>query len=141
MVEELMRNFALNFQLSIYIINTKKFYDFSTTKLLVNVRVFDRFLKTTHKEPCIKFSKLFGKNFCDSEWSDECIDFTMYSITSRNDAPISNFGGGQKLTFSNSFKKNREKQKKNDGKTGIFTQNQFSTKLIFFYGCNLKTNH
>ncbi|KAF0712097.1 Uncharacterized protein FWK35_00037390, partial [Aphis craccivora] len=39
------------------------------------------------------------------------------------------------------FQKNREKQKKNDGKTGIFTQNQFSTKSIFFYGCNSKTNH
>ncbi|KAF0757360.1 Uncharacterized protein FWK35_00010349, partial [Aphis craccivora] len=69
-------------------------------------------------------------------------------ITSRNNAPISNYGGGfrckseypwcilevKKLTFSNSFQKNREKQKKNDGKTGIFTQNQFSTKSIFFYG-------
>ncbi|KAF0771962.1 Uncharacterized protein FWK35_00006130 [Aphis craccivora] len=44
--------------------------------------------------------------FLDSERSDECIDFTMmcvfflffflfvYSITSRNNAPISNFGGG-----------------------------------------------
>ncbi|KAF0770253.1 Uncharacterized protein FWK35_00007812, partial [Aphis craccivora] len=30
---------------------------------------------------------------CDSERSDECIDFTMI-ITSRNNAPISNFGGG-----------------------------------------------
>ncbi|KAF0773185.1 Uncharacterized protein FWK35_00002041 [Aphis craccivora] len=177
--------------------------------------------------------------FLDSEWSDECIDFTMI----RNNAPISNFGGGFRckseypwciievksihfptvfkkieknkkkrrkrgifmqnqfstksiflygcnsrtnhckymkfspnvyvsviyiqfynpfdyllnknvvksvkfesndigqVTFSNSFKKNREKQKKNDGKTGIFTQNQFSTKSIFFYGCNSKTNH
>ncbi|KAE9543452.1 hypothetical protein AGLY_002252 [Aphis glycines] len=39
----------------------KRFYDFST-KLLANFRVFDRFptIKTTHKEPCIKFSKLFG---------------------------------------------------------------------------------
>ncbi|KAF0771286.1 Uncharacterized protein FWK35_00006812 [Aphis craccivora] len=34
--------------------------------------------------------------------------------------------------FSNSFQINREKQKKNDGKTGIFTQKQFSTKSIFF---------
>ncbi|KAF0764286.1 Uncharacterized protein FWK35_00004145, partial [Aphis craccivora] len=39
------------------------------------------------------------------------------------------------------FQKNREKQKKNDGKTGIFTQNQFSTKLILSYGCNSKINH
>ncbi|KAF0770252.1 Uncharacterized protein FWK35_00007811 [Aphis craccivora] len=31
--------------------------------------------------------------FLDSERSDECIDFTMI-ITSRNNASISNFGGG-----------------------------------------------
>ncbi|KAE9536645.1 hypothetical protein AGLY_007047 [Aphis glycines] len=66
-------------------------------------------------------------------------------ITSLNNALISIYGGGfrckseypwyyidKKLTFSNSFQKNREKQKKNDGKTAIFTQNQFSTKSIFF---------
>ncbi|KAF0762364.1 Uncharacterized protein FWK35_00017101 [Aphis craccivora] len=47
---------------------------------------------------------------------------------------------GQKLTFSNSFQKNREKQKQNDGKTGIFTQNLFSTKSIYLYSCNSKTN-
>ncbi|KAF0743669.1 Uncharacterized protein FWK35_00035857, partial [Aphis craccivora] len=77
-----------------------------------------------------------------------CVFFfvSLYSITSRNYAPISNYGVGfrcksQKLTFSYIFQKNREKQKKNDGKTGIFTQNQFSTKSIFFYGCNSKTNH
>ncbi|KAF0750061.1 Uncharacterized protein FWK35_00025260 [Aphis craccivora] len=29
----------------------------------------------------------------DSERSEECIDFTMI-ITSRNNAPISNYGGG-----------------------------------------------
>ncbi|KAE9537268.1 hypothetical protein AGLY_006291 [Aphis glycines] len=86
----------------------------------------------------------------DSERSEECIDFTMmyvfffvfffasvYSITSRNNAPISNYGGGfrcksKNLTFSNSFQKNREKQKKIDGKTGIFTQIQFSTESIFY---------
>ncbi|KAE9545351.1 hypothetical protein AGLY_000894 [Aphis glycines] len=83
-------------------------------------------------------------NFDNSERSDECIDFTMI-ITSQNNAPISNYGGwfpiGKKLTFSNIFQNNREKQKKNDGKTGIFTQNQFSTESIFLYGCNSKTNH
>ncbi|KAF0761275.1 Uncharacterized protein FWK35_00022225 [Aphis craccivora] len=40
-----------------------------------------------------------------------------------------------------SFQKRRENQKQNDGKTGIFTQNQFLTKTIFLYSCNLKTNH
>ncbi|KAF0772210.1 Uncharacterized protein FWK35_00010054 [Aphis craccivora] len=101
---------------------------------------------------CMKvlyFCLCLSRFILDSERSEECIDFTMmcvffvsaYSITSRNNAPISNYGGGQKLTFSNSFQKNREKQKKNDGKTGIFTQNQFLTKTIFLYGCNSKTNH
>ncbi|KAF0755186.1 Uncharacterized protein FWK35_00022042, partial [Aphis craccivora] len=32
-------------------------------------------------------------SFLDSERSEECIDFTMI-ITSRNNAPISNYGGG-----------------------------------------------
>ncbi|KAF0694020.1 Uncharacterized protein FWK35_00027037, partial [Aphis craccivora] len=58
----------------------------------------------------------------DSERSDECIDFTIMCVSAN-------------------FQKKREKQKKDDGKTGIFTQNQFSTKSIFFYGCNSKTNH
>ncbi|KAF0773567.1 Uncharacterized protein FWK35_00006232 [Aphis craccivora] len=43
--------------------------------------------------------------------------------------------------FPNSFQKRREKPRKNDEKPGIFTQNQFSTKSIFLYGCNSKTNH
>ncbi|KAE9525424.1 hypothetical protein AGLY_014224 [Aphis glycines] len=40
----------------------KTFYDYSTSKLLVNFRVFDRFptIRTTHKEPSIKFSSFFG---------------------------------------------------------------------------------
>ncbi|KAE9532118.1 hypothetical protein AGLY_010320 [Aphis glycines] len=84
----------------------------------------------------------------DSERSDECIDFTMIT-TSRNNASISNFGGGFRwkseypwcIIQVKIFKKNREKQKKNDGKTGIFTQNQFSAESIFLYGCNSKTNH
>ncbi|KAF0705420.1 hypothetical protein FWK35_00023469 [Aphis craccivora] len=36
------------------------------------------------------------------------------------------------------FSKKSRKTKKNDGKTGIFTQNQFLTKSIFLCGCNLK---
>ncbi|KAF0734504.1 Uncharacterized protein FWK35_00021747 [Aphis craccivora] len=35
--------------------------------------------------------ELFEQKF---ERSDECIDFTMIIITSRNNVPISNFGGG-----------------------------------------------
>ncbi|KAE9543778.1 hypothetical protein AGLY_002008, partial [Aphis glycines] len=94
-------------------------------------------------------------NHLDSERSDECIDFTMI-ITSRNNAPISNYGSGFRCKseypwciievkskyFPTVFKKNeKNKKKKNNGKTGIFTQNQFSTESIFLYGCNSKTNH
>ncbi|KAE9526968.1 hypothetical protein AGLY_013616 [Aphis glycines] len=40
----------------------KTFNDFLISKLLANFRVFDRFptIRTTHKEPCIKFSSFFG---------------------------------------------------------------------------------
>ncbi|KAF0755638.1 Uncharacterized protein FWK35_00024748 [Aphis craccivora] len=73
---------------------------------------------------------------------------SVYSITSRNNAPITNFGGGFRCkseypwciiqvknkhfpTVLKKIEKNKKK-KKNDGKTGIFTQNQFSTKSIFY---------
>ncbi|KAF0754014.1 Uncharacterized protein FWK35_00018491, partial [Aphis craccivora] len=90
---------------------------------------------------------IFLSGLHNSKRSDECIDFTMMFFlciqytTSRNNASISNFGGGfrwQKVKSKNFpiFKK-----KIDDGKKGIFTQNQFSTKSIFLYGCNSKTNH
>ncbi|KAF0770718.1 Uncharacterized protein FWK35_00008485 [Aphis craccivora] len=79
------------------------------------------------------------------------------SITSRNNVPISNFGGGFRCIseytwciievkskhFPTVFKKIvKNKKQKNDGKTGIFTQNRGnSTKSIFLYGFNSKTNH
>ncbi|KAF0718308.1 Uncharacterized protein FWK35_00028653, partial [Aphis craccivora] len=67
-------------------------------------------------------------------------------ITNRNNTPISNFGGSFRYKSEYpwciiEFSKKSRKTKKNDGKTGIFTQNQFSTKSIFFYGCNSKNNH
>ncbi|KAF0768003.1 Uncharacterized protein FWK35_00006087 [Aphis craccivora] len=79
---------------------------------------------------------------------------SVYSITSRNNAPILNFGGDFRCKseypwciievkskhFPTVFKKIENNKKKNDGKTGIFTQNQFSTKSIILYGCNSKTN-
>ncbi|KAE9528113.1 hypothetical protein AGLY_012535 [Aphis glycines] len=87
-----------------------------------------------------KFREKF--NILDSERSEECIDFTMI-ITSRNNAPISNYGGGFrcKINIFQQFSKKSRKTKKIDGKTGIFTQIQFSTASIFLYGCNSKTNH
>ncbi|KAF0755023.1 Uncharacterized protein FWK35_00007090, partial [Aphis craccivora] len=76
-------------------------------------------------------------------------------ITSQNNVPISNYGGGfrckneypwciievKSIHFPIVFKNIEKNKKKSDGKTGIFTQNQFSTKSIFLYGCNSKTNH
>ncbi|KAF0759934.1 Uncharacterized protein FWK35_00022082 [Aphis craccivora] len=37
-----------------------------------------------------------------------------------------------KVIIFQQFSKNQENKKKNDGKTDIFTQNQFSTKSIFY---------
>ncbi|KAF0698072.1 Uncharacterized protein FWK35_00027321 [Aphis craccivora] len=97
---------------------------------IVEKIVFRLYIKTRHSK--IQIQQILHKIKCivcclhinnrkmisgnNSERSDECIDFTMI-ITSRNNDPISNYGGGfrcksKKLTFSNSFQKNREKQKK-----------------------------
>ncbi|KAE9543187.1 hypothetical protein AGLY_003098, partial [Aphis glycines] len=58
----------------------------------------------------------------------------MYSITSRNNASISNLEGDFRwqINIFQQFSKKSRKIKKSDGKTGIFTQNQFSTKSIFY---------
>ncbi|KAF0767858.1 Uncharacterized protein FWK35_00020014 [Aphis craccivora] len=75
--------------------------------------------------------------FIDSERSDECIDFKMMCvITSRNNAPISNFGDGFRckseypwcfIEDKVSFQKNREKQKKMTEK-----RSNFQNILTFF---------
>ncbi|KAF0771089.1 Uncharacterized protein FWK35_00015117, partial [Aphis craccivora] len=65
-------------------------------------------------------------------------------ITSRNNAPISNYGGGfrcksQKLTFSNSFQKNREKQKKKiTEKREFLRKTSFRPNRFFFLWLPLK---
>ncbi|KAF0748392.1 Uncharacterized protein FWK35_00031671, partial [Aphis craccivora] len=45
----------------------------------------------------------------DSERSDKCIDFTMF-ITSRNNASISNFGGGFRCKIFKKIEKNKKKK-------------------------------
>ncbi|KAF0769036.1 Uncharacterized protein FWK35_00011602, partial [Aphis craccivora] len=81
-----------------------------------------------------------------------CVFFfcvSVYTRTCRNNARISNFEGGFRFIIESSwcieeFSKapgKTKKKKKNDGKTVIFTRNQFSNKTIFLYGCNSKTNH
>ncbi|KAE9522819.1 hypothetical protein AGLY_016781, partial [Aphis glycines] len=88
-----------------------------------------------------------------SERSDECIDFTMmcvfflffffvsvYSITSRNNAPISNYGGGFRckseypwcIVEVKIFKKIVKNKKKNDGKQEFLRKTSFRPNRIFF---------
>ncbi|KAE9526120.1 hypothetical protein AGLY_013751 [Aphis glycines] len=96
----------------------------------------------------------------NSERSDECIDFTMMcvfvlfcfvffffvsvdNIWSNKNASIFDFSPSLKRklnlvgTLGGGSKKN---PKKNEGKTGFFTQNQFTSKLNFLYCYNSKTN-
>ncbi|KAF0769135.1 Uncharacterized protein FWK35_00008910 [Aphis craccivora] len=69
-----------------------------------------------------------------SERSDECIDFTM--LTCRNNALISNFGGGFRgsfFEFPNSFQKRREKPKKKKiRKNGNFYAKPVFNQIDFF---------
>ncbi|KAF0769944.1 Uncharacterized protein FWK35_00017106 [Aphis craccivora] len=80
----------------------------------------------------------------DSERSEECIDFTMICVFFFLSVYTSNFGGGfrckseypwyiievKSKQFPTVFKKI---EKKNDGKTGIFTQNQLVFDQIEFF--------
>ncbi|KAF0764062.1 Uncharacterized protein FWK35_00007248, partial [Aphis craccivora] len=66
--------------------------------LTINIWGKFQFLNTTIKKIDLVENFVLRKNsrfsvILDSERSEECIDFTMI-ITSRNNAPISNFGGG-----------------------------------------------
>ncbi|KAE9542375.1 hypothetical protein AGLY_003502 [Aphis glycines] len=78
-------------------------------------------------------------NCDDSERSDECIDFTMIPSLKRKLNLVGTLGE-QKLKMFNIFEMNREKPKKNEGKTGFFTQNQFTSKSNFLFRYNSKTN-
>ncbi|KAE9537527.1 hypothetical protein AGLY_006550, partial [Aphis glycines] len=88
-----------------------------------------------------------------SERSDECIDFTMmcflfvclfvfesvYSITSRNNASISNFGEVKSKYFPTvKFSKNREKQKKVTGKREFLRKTSFRPNQFFCMGITQK---
>ncbi|KAF0751436.1 interferon-inducible double-stranded RNA-dependent protein kinase activator A [Aphis craccivora] len=83
------------------------------------------------------------ENFTNSERSDECIDFTMI-ITSRNNVPISNFGGAFRCKseypwciievkskhFPTVFKK--IEKKKNDGKREFLRKISFRPNRFFY---------
>ncbi|KAF0752712.1 Uncharacterized protein FWK35_00019143 [Aphis craccivora] len=84
----------------------------------------------------------------DSERSEECIDFTVI-ITSRNNAPISNYGGGFRCKSEypwciiqvKIFKKIEKNKKKKLRKNGNFYAKPVFDQIDFFYGCNSKNNH
>ncbi|KAF0771151.1 Uncharacterized protein FWK35_00003040 [Aphis craccivora] len=83
--------------------------------------------------------------FVDSERSDKCIDFTMI-ITSRNNAPISNFGAGFRCKseylwciievkskhFPTVFKKIEKNKKKRTEKWEFLRKTSFRPNLFFF---------
>ncbi|KAF0768016.1 Uncharacterized protein FWK35_00013187 [Aphis craccivora] len=75
---------------------------------------------------------IISKNCTHSERSDKCIDFTMI-ITSRNNAPISNFGEVKGKQFPTVFKKIEKNKKKNDGKTVILYAKPVFDQIVFFY--------
>ncbi|KAF0748762.1 Uncharacterized protein FWK35_00009185 [Aphis craccivora] len=86
------------------------------------------------------------KNILDSERSDECIDFTMmcvfiylfiyfvsvYSITSRNNAPILNFGEVKSKHFPTVFKKIEKNKKKMTEKQEILHNTSFRPNRFFY---------
>ncbi|KAF0770140.1 Uncharacterized protein FWK35_00019824 [Aphis craccivora] len=102
---------------------------------------------------CLLFNltSVIAIQYFNSERSDECIDFTMMCVASQNNASISSFGSGfrwqseypcciievKRNNFPIVFKK-IEKNKKKVTKTGIFTQNQFSTKSNFYMAVTQK---
>ncbi|KAF0768289.1 Uncharacterized protein FWK35_00011232 [Aphis craccivora] len=76
----------------------------------------------------MKNTTLTSSLFCN----DECIDFTMifcvsvYSISSRNNAPISNFGEVKSSKhFLTVFKKIEKNKEKNDGKREFLRKTSF----------------
>ncbi|KAF0766373.1 Uncharacterized protein FWK35_00011996 [Aphis craccivora] len=99
-----------------------------------------------------EFPMAIQTSVLDSERSDECIDFT---ITCRNNASISNFGGGVSdskinlvgalgrsfFEFPNSFQKHREKNRKKIKEKREFLRKTSFRPNRFLYGCNSKTNH
>ncbi|KAF0759091.1 Uncharacterized protein FWK35_00028844 [Aphis craccivora] len=73
-------------------------------------------------------------------WSSKSASIFKLSPVSDRKANLVGTFGRSFFEILNSFQKNREK-KNNNGKTGIFTQNQFLTKPIFLYVCNSKAYH
>ncbi|KAF0767621.1 Uncharacterized protein FWK35_00006090 [Aphis craccivora] len=80
---------------------------------------------------------------------------SVYTITSRNNAPISNFKGGFRCKseypwciievkskhFPTVLKKIEKNKKKMTEKREFLHKTSFRPNRFFLYGCNSKTNH
>ncbi|KAE9536588.1 hypothetical protein AGLY_006990 [Aphis glycines] len=119
----------------------------------------------TQRTPRYEIRCINARNYIlDSERSDECIDFTMLyvfflcvcvSITSRNNASISNFGDGfrwkseypwciievKSKHLPTDFKKIEKNKKKITEKREFLRKTSFRPNRFFLYGCNSKNNH
>ncbi|KAF0763215.1 Uncharacterized protein FWK35_00008692 [Aphis craccivora] len=86
--------------------------------------------------PKFEIEALFGLRtiVINSERSEECIDFTMI----RNNAPISNYGGGFRCKIFKNIEKNKKQMTE---KREILRKTSFRPNRFFFYGCNSKTNN
>ncbi|KAF0751287.1 Uncharacterized protein FWK35_00033282 [Aphis craccivora] len=67
----------------------------------------------------------------NSERSEECIDFTMI-ITSRNNAPISNYGGGFRCKSEYPWCVIEKNKKKMTEKREFLRKTSFRPNRIFF---------
>ncbi|KAF0751040.1 Uncharacterized protein FWK35_00012796 [Aphis craccivora] len=71
--------------------------------------------------------------FLDSERSEECIDFTMMCvITSRNNAPISKYGGGFRCKSEYPWCIIEKNKKKMTEKREFLRKTSFRPNRIFF---------
>ncbi|KAE9534013.1 hypothetical protein AGLY_008749 [Aphis glycines] len=133
----------------------KNFYDFPTTKLLANFRNFEYFNNLSKTLYYIfkifwsakKFLSLFKKKILRKIENFNCLLIVQKkskffeNLTFLNYNNIKNRFDRKLVLRKNSCFPSFFVLILNDGKTGIFTQNQFSTESIFLYDCNSKTNH
>ncbi|KAE9534181.1 hypothetical protein AGLY_008688 [Aphis glycines] len=88
---------------------------------------------------CVFFCFFFFVSF-DNIWSSKNASIFDFSPSLKRKLNLVGTLGGQKLKIFNIFEMNREKPPKNEGKTGFFTQNQFTSKSNFLFCYNSKTN-
>ncbi|KAF0771315.1 Uncharacterized protein FWK35_00002919 [Aphis craccivora] len=86
---------------------------------------------------CFFYFLFFFVCLCTRELVEIMHQFQILGVISDSKVNLVGELGRSFFEFPNSFQKHQEKPKKKKkikGKTGIFTQNQFSTKSVFLYG-------